>query len=237
VSAGLSSPWRKDLAQGGRRILDGLFKKVVLVTLVFPHVLPAQPDSLAALTPGAALVGLWAYALYFYFDFSGYSDLAIGSARLMGLQLPENFNRPFVQKNIRELWTNWHMSLTSWLVDYVYWPLVRRLRELEFFRTRPVLLSAVGMNVTFIACGMWHGESLHFVVWGVYHGLGISAVTLYQRQKRKLRNPAVQRYFASPLSRWIGVLGTFNFFALGLALFVLDLRQLGILALALLGVR
>jgi alginate O-acetyltransferase complex protein AlgI len=234
LAAGGRSPWQQDFAQGGRRIVDGLFKKFVLVTLVFPHVLPTQPAALAAMTPIGALVGLWAYALYFYFDFSGYSDLAIGSARLMGVELPENFNRPFLQKNIRDVWTNWHMSLTSWLVDYVYWPVVRQLRNLEFFRPRPVLLSIVGMNVTFVACGMWHGESLHFVAWGAYHGLGISVLNLYQRWKRQLRHPEVQRYFASSLSRWAGALVTFHFFAFGLALFVLDLERLGVLAAALL---
>jgi alginate O-acetyltransferase complex protein AlgI len=230
-------PWKQEFARGGRRIVDGLFKKVVLVTLVFPHVLPSQPAALAGLTPGGALLGLWAHSLYFYFDFSGYSDLAIGSARLMGIELPENFDRPLLQKNIRDLWASWHMSLTSWLVDYVYWPVVRLLRNLDFFRPRPILLSAIGMNVTFVACGMWHGEALHFVAWGVYHGVGISAVTVYQRRKRSIRHPALQRYFDSRLSRWIGAAVTFNFFALGLALFVLDSGQLRRLALALTGVR
>jgi alginate O-acetyltransferase complex protein AlgI len=235
LTGGDLSPWRQDLAQGGRRIIDGLFKKFVLVTLLFPHVLPTQSAALATMTPGRALVGLWAYALYIYFDFAGYSDLAIGSARIMGVELPENFNWPFIHKNIREAWANWHMSLTSWLVDYIYFPVVRRLRPVEFFRSRPVLLSIVGMNVTFVACGMWHGESLHFLAWGAYHGLGLSALTIYERQKRRIRLPALRRYFASPVSRWVGTLATFNYFAVSLPLFVLDLPQLKTLAATLLG--
>jgi D-alanyl-lipoteichoic acid acyltransferase DltB (MBOAT superfamily) len=193
---------------------------------VFPYVLPDQVDALSKVTPAGAALGLYAYAVYFFLDFSAYTDLAIGGARLVGVSLPENFNKPFLQKNIRDLWSSWHMSLTSWLVDYVYWPVVRRLRELEYFRTRPVLLSVVGMNVTFIACGIWHGEAPHFVLWGLFHGLGISVVNVYQRQKKKIRNAAVQRYFQSSLSRWIGAFGTFNFFAAGLALFVLDTQKL-----------
>ena len=118
------------------------------------------------------------------------------------------------------------MSLTGWLIDYVYWPVVRKLRNVEFFRPRPVLLSIVGMNVTFVACGMWHGESPHFILWGAYHGLGISALNLYQRQKRKIRSKLLQRYFASRYSRWVGMFATFNFFAAGLALFVLDIDKL-----------
>jgi alginate O-acetyltransferase complex protein AlgI len=226
LATGRSGTLPADLAAGGERIVHGLFKKLVLVSLVFPHVLTAQARPLAALSPLEVGLGLYAQALYVYFDFSAYSDLAIGGARLMGLTLPENFNQPFLQKNIRDLWTNWHMSLTSWLVDYIYWPVVRKLRNLEWFRTRPVLLSIVGMNVTFICCGIWHGEAAHFLVWGAYHGLGISMVNLYQRQKKRIRNARLQRYFQSRASRVLGALGTFNFFAAGLALFVLDFDQL-----------
>ena len=216
---------RRDLIQGGERIVHGLFKKLVLVKLTFPYVL-GQGKALGALEPWEVAVGLYAYAFYFYFDFAGYTDMAIGAARLMGMELPENFNRPFLQRNIRDLWSSWHMSLTNWLVDYIYWPLVRKLRNLEFFQARPLLLSIVGMNVTFLACGAWHGEALHFILWGAYHGAGISLLMIYQRRKRSIRAPLVQRYFRSRTSRVVGSVVTFHFFALGLALFVLDLGQL-----------
>ena len=222
-----------DLANGGERIVHGLFKKFVLVPIVFPYILAAPGRSLAGLTPIEAVLGLYAYALYFYFDFSAYSDLAIGGARVIGLTLPENFNHPFRQKNIRDLWANWHMTLTSWLIDYVYWPVVRKLRNLEYFRPRPVLLSVVGMNVTFIACGIWHGEAAHFILWGAYHGLGISIVNVYQRQKKRIRSAPLQRYFQSRASHVVGAVGTFNFFAAGLALFALDVGQLRTLLAAL----
>lgn len=218
-----------DLKAGGERIIHGLFKKFVLVQLVYPHVLTNQAQALSAVSPVTVLLGLYAYAFYFYFDFAGYSDLAIGTARLLGIQLPENFNSPFLKRNIRELWTNWHISLTSWLVDYIYWPLVRKMRDASYFREHPVLLSNIGMIVTFIACGMWHGEAPNFLIWGVYHGLGISVLTIYQRQKRKAKAVWLQRYFRSRASRVIGTLSTFNFFALGLAFFVLDMRNLRIL--------
>ncbi len=153
--------FRRDLALGGARIVHGLFKKIVLVKLLFPHIL-GQGKALGDLGAGQVVLGLYVYAIYFYVDFAGYTDLAIGSARLLGMELPENFKHPFMQRNIRDLWSGWHMSLTNWLIDYVYWPLVRKLRHVEFFRPRPLLLSIVGMNATFLACGAWHGESLHF---------------------------------------------------------------------------
>lgn len=224
-----------DLRAGGERIVHGLFKKVVLVPLVMPYLLTRQAQPLDQATLLDAVTGLYAYALYFFFDFAGYTDLAIGGARVIGIRLPENFRQPFFQKNIRDLWTNWHMTLTSWLVDYVYWPTVRALRNLDYLRTRPVLLSVIGMNVTFVSCGIWHGEAPHFVLWGAYHGLGISVLNVYQRQKKRIRNRHVQRWFASRYSRWLGAFATFNFFAAGLALFVLDVGQIRALLGALLG--
>jgi alginate O-acetyltransferase complex protein AlgI len=185
---------------------------------------PVQEMSLWQVT-----LGLYAYAFYFYFDFSGYTDLAIGSARIMGFVLPENFDVPFLRKNIQQLWANWHISLTSWLTDYIYWPLVRKLRNGEYFRTRPILLSNVAIVVTFVACGIWHGDTASFVLWGLYHGLGIAAVNTYQNWKRKVRHPAARAYFVSTYSRVIGTVLTFHFFAMGLLPFVLDLPQIRLL--------
>jgi len=223
-----------DLSRGGQRIVHGLFKKLVLAKLVFPFTLMAIGGSLDAVGRRGIALGLYASALYFYFDFAAYSDLAIGAARLLGMTLPENFDNPFLRRNIRELWTHWHMSLTSWLVDYVYWPVVRRLRQVALFRPRPVLLSTAAMTVTFIACGLWHGEALNFILWGACHGVAISLVTVYQRRKRTVRSPALQRYFQSRTGAVIGAVGTFHFFAAALVLFLFDLSQLRILARALL---
>jgi D-alanyl-lipoteichoic acid acyltransferase DltB (MBOAT superfamily) len=215
-----------DLRLGAERIVHGLFKKLVLVQLVYPYILTNQPLSPEASSFLGFVGSLYAYALYAYLDFSAYTDLAIGAARLMGIELPENFDWPFRQKNIREFWSHWHMSLTNWLVDYVYWPLVRKLRNVPYFRSRPVTLSIVGMNVTFVACGMWHGEAFHYVLWGAYQGIGISIAQIYQRQKKRLRSPRLQRYFASKYSHAAGAVLTANYFAFGGALFVLDLGQL-----------
>ncbi len=219
-----------DLKAGAERVVHGLFKKLVLVQLLYPHILTSSAPGLAGLSFFEIVGGLYAYAFYFYFDFSGYTDLAIGCARILGIELPENFRSPFLKKNIRDLWTNWHMSLTSWLVDYIYWPIVRKLRSRDAFRDHPVLLSNIGMIITFVICGMWHGEGLNFIVWGAYHGLGISLVTVYQRRKRTVRSLRLQRYFRSPASGALGIAGTFNFFALGLAFFVLDWEGLRALA-------
>jgi len=217
---------RADWKAGLERIVHGLFKKFVLAQILFPYILGNQGTQLDNLSLSGLILGLYSYAFYFYFDFAGYSDLAIGTARLMGIGLPENFNNPFLKRNIRELWTNWHMSLTNWLVDYIYWPIVRGLRNQEFFRRHPIALSNIGMVITFIICGMWHGQAPHFIIWGAYHGVGIAILTIYQRQKRKVKNAILQSYFHSGISHALGIFLTFNFFVFGLSLFVLDLPQL-----------
>jgi alginate O-acetyltransferase complex protein AlgI len=223
------APFRSDLAAGLERIVHGLFKKTVLTVIVFHYTLTNVGVPIEKMALWQIIVGLYALALYFYFDFSGYTDLAIGSARIMGFVLPENFDYPVLKRNIQQFWNHWHMSLTSWLTDYIYWPVVRKLRSGEFFRRHPVLLSNVAILVTFLICGIWHGDTLNFAIWGLYHGLGIACVNTYQQWKRKVRHPTARRYFASTWSYGLGVIATFNFFALGQSLFVLnsaDLRAL-----------
>lgn len=225
-AAARNSTLRADLASGLSRVIDGLFKKLVLAAIFLPYTVTNTGIPIQEMAVWQIMLGLYAYALYFYFDFSGYTDLAIGGARLMGFVLPENFNLPFLKRNIQQLWANWHISLTSWLTDYVYWPLVRRLRNAEFFRRHPILLSNVAIIVTFAACGIWHGDTLSFLLWGLYHGLGIAVVNTYQNWKRKVRHPMAREYFQSTYSRWTGVVMTFNFFAVGQLLFVLDFQQI-----------
>jgi alginate O-acetyltransferase complex protein AlgI len=224
-------PFWDDVRSGSERIVHGLFKKFVLVQIVFPytHIIGGDAGALSQLSFPRIILGLYAYALYFYFDFSAYSDLAIGAGRILGIVLPENFNNPFLRRNIRELWANWHMSLTQWLIDYIYWPLVRRFRNLDYFRTHPLLLSVLAMTITFLACGMWHGETVNFIFWGAYHGIGISIVTIYQRLKGRIRADFARKYFSSTFSKAAGTLLTFNFFAFGLSLFVLDMGRFKIL--------
>ena len=224
-----TEPFRSDLTAGLERIVHGLFKKTVLAVIVFPYTLTNMGVPVEKMALWQIFLGLYALALYFYFDFSGYTDMALGAARIMGFVLPENFDSPFLKKNIQQLWNHWHMSLTTWLTDYVYWPVVRRMRNGEFFRRRPILLSNVAILVTFLICGIWHGDTLNFAIWGLYHGIGISGVNTYQQWKRKVRNPTARKYFASSWSYGLGVIATFNFFALGQSLFVLNSADLGAL--------
>jgi alginate O-acetyltransferase complex protein AlgI len=151
-----------DFAAGVRRIVIGLGKKVLLAnTLAFAadHTFKRPPSDLGM---GAAWLGLICYGLQIYFDFSGYSDMAIGLGRLFGFTFPENFRHPYAAESVTEFWRRWHITLSSWLRDYVYIPLGGgRCR-------RPRVL--LNLLIVFALCGLWHGAAWTFLIWGLWHG-------------------------------------------------------------------
>lgn len=147
---------------GFERFALGLGKKVLLadsVAIIADGVFALPSDQL---TPTLAWLGAVAYAVQIYFDFSGYSDMAIGLGRMMGFQFKENFNRPYIAASFTEFWTRWHISLSSWLRDYLYVPLGGNRRG-----PRRTL---VNVFLVFLLSGLWHGAAWTFVLWGAYHG-------------------------------------------------------------------
>jgi D-alanyl-lipoteichoic acid acyltransferase DltB (MBOAT superfamily) len=120
---------------------------------------------------------VYAYAFQIYGDFSGYSDIAIGSAKMLGFELPMNFNSPYKAQNLREFWQRWHISLSTWLRDYLYIPLggSRRGRGRTY----------VNLMITMVLGGLWHGAARTFVFWGLYHGILLSLTRLFQRRPGK----------------------------------------------------
>src|SRR6185369_8202715 len=116
----------------------------------------------AELSPGHAWLGIACYTLQIYFDFSGYSDMAIGLGRMFGFRFPENFRWPYIANSIQEFWRRWHISLSSWFRDYLYIPLGGN-------RVSPARRYANLLTVFFL-CGLWHGASWNFVIWGLWHG-------------------------------------------------------------------
>ncbi len=160
--ATLRPPRAEDVERGLARIGAGLFKKVVLADTLAAYVDPvfAAPGDAPG---GNVLLAAYAYAFQIYFDFSGYCDIAIGLGVLFGIRLPENFRRPYRAASIREFWQRWHITLSSWLRDYLYIPLGGNRRG----ATR----TAANLMVTMLLGGLWHGAAWHFVVWGGYHGL------------------------------------------------------------------
>jgi alginate O-acetyltransferase complex protein AlgI len=152
-----------ELARAGAiRFAHGLAKKVLIADRVSPVADAAFAQGIHGMTAGGAWLGALAYTMQIYFDFSGYSDMAIGIAMMLGFRLPENFNHPYSSVSITDFWRRWHMTLSRWFRDYVYIPLGGS-RVSEAFIYRNLLL-------TFIVTGFWHGAAWSFVVWGLYHG-------------------------------------------------------------------
>jgi D-alanyl-lipoteichoic acid acyltransferase DltB (MBOAT superfamily) len=194
-------------ADGLWRLFIGIFKKVALAT-IFSSI--HDVTRVNGVTGVEIWLWLLSYAFYLYFDFAGYSDIAIGAARLLGLRLPENFANPYIQPNITRFWQAWHITLSTWLRDYIFFPLSRTL--LRRFGSRfSALILLVSHLTTMAVCGLWHGLSLGFLMWGIWHGLGL----FVHSQVPALR----QRFHLPMLPAPLSILLTFVFVTLGWAFF------------------
>ena len=147
------------------RIGSGLVKKVVFADVLGGYVDPvfSSPDTYGGLN---LLLAVYAYAFQIYFDFSGYSDIAIGLARLFGYRIPENFDRPYLAASPREFWRRWHISLSTWLRDYLYVSLGGN--------RVPAVRVQLNLMITMLLGGLWHGANWNFVLWGGFHGFLLS---------------------------------------------------------------
>jgi D-alanyl-lipoteichoic acid acyltransferase DltB (MBOAT superfamily) len=208
----------EDLVAGFRLILFGLFKKIAIADRLGPAVatIHGSPELHSSLE---LLFGAYAFAIQLYADFSGLTDIALGIGRLFGIKGPENFNLPFFASNLQDYWRRWHMSLTSWLGDYLFTPLRMGLRDLGQFG----LAAAVFLNM--VAIGVWHGFTGPYLAFGIYHGvaLAVSVLTLKRRDQFFKAHPALARVrsFAAPLL-------TFHLVVLGMILFRAESLQLAV---------
>ena len=169
--AGVKSVSASDGVWGLLRVTSGMLKKGVADNLTIW--IDYQAPRFEALDLQTRWLFLILVALRIYLDFSGYSDMAIGYARLMGIRLPENFNWPYIARNIDEFWRRWHISLSSWIRDYIYIPLGGNRRG--------VPRQIVNGLLAFAICGLWHGAAWNFALWGLYHGLGLVICSNYAR--------------------------------------------------------
>lgn len=183
-------------------IMLGLIKKVAIADMIGANLVDRvfdQPQLYSSLETLAAIYG---YALQIYFDFSGYSDIAIGSALLLGFKLPVNFNSPYRARNPREFWKRWHITLSNWLFDYVYVSLGGlRKRRFNLYRN---------LVVTFLIGGLWHGAAWTFVIWGGLHGLGLSVSHWWNAWRKRSGGKTAQPGWA----RAVCVIATFHFVCL-----------------------
>ncbi len=182
-----------------RIMLIGFFKKIAVADILGIFVNTVYEDMAAASGP-TVLIATLLFAFQIFCDFSGYSDIAVGCAKLFGVNLTENFKSPYISKNIKEFWNRWHISLSKWLRDYIYFPLGgSRVKKWRW---------AMNVLIVFFISGLWHGASYNFIIWGVLHGAFqiVGVLTL------KYRNAAWRKVRVDPDGKIVSVLriiGTF----------------------------
>jgi D-alanyl-lipoteichoic acid acyltransferase DltB (MBOAT superfamily) len=202
----------------GQRIFLGLFKKFVIADTL---AIIALNDALATQvrTMGWMWIIVYAYAFQIYFDFSGYTDIAIGIARLVGIKLPENFAAPYTKPNLTQFWNSWHMSLTQWFRSYFFNPFNRWMRGLKHIPAWVMIL--MGQAATMLLIGLWHGITVNFILWGLWHGIGLFLQNRWSEFIRTRYTTVGQNIGLQPVLQISSILLTFHFVALGWVFFAL----------------
>lgn len=181
-------PKKLDAAAGGRAlflIAMGLVKKLMIADYLAGNLVNRVFDFPKLYTGAEVLIAVYAYAFEIYYDFSGYTDIALGSAMLLGIKLPVNFNRPYAAENIADFWRRWHISFSNWLRDYLYFSLPGK--RVKFF-------AYLNLFITFVIGGLWHGASWNFVLWGALHGIGLAFLRLWQTWRGSAKAKGFWRY-------------------------------------------
>ena len=192
-------------------ILTGLFKKAIISDYISLNFVDRIFDEPLLYSGFECLMGIYGYALQIYCDFSGYSDMAIGLALLLGFRFPKNFDSPYKSATITEFWRRWHISLSSWLKDYLYISLGGNRKG----KARTYL----NLFLTMLIGGLWHGAAIRFVLWGTLHGV---ALALHKLWLSVVPGAKVSGYQMHPLSRLAGILVTFHLVCFGWLLFRAD---------------
>lgn len=195
------------IVAGLRQMLWGFFKKVVIADRLSIYVDPIfkYPTHHSGISCAVASVF---FAFQIYCDFSGYTDIAIGAARVLGIHLMTNFNFPFFSKSVTEYWRRWHISLSTWLSDYVFTPTITSLRN---WGKNAVVF---GLFLTFFISGLWHGAGWTYIIWGLLHGLAVSYEFITKKTRKKLFSKLPQH-----LNNSLSVVLTFSYVTFGLIFF------------------
>jgi membrane protein involved in D-alanine export len=200
-----------DLDGAFHRVFTGFLYKFILAALIKQYWLDPMSQGNNVLHIG---LYMYAYTFYLFFDFAGYSAFAVGLSYLFGIHTPENFNRPFLSRDIRDFWNRWHMSLSFWFRDHIYNRFVFTALKNKWFKDR-YTASYVGYVITMGLMGLWHGTAWHYIVYGLYHGVLLALTTWLDRRfkgNRLLNSKAFIWQAAS-------ILLTFHLIAIGLLIF------------------
>lgn len=177
-----------EASEGGRALFligMGLMKKLMIADFLGANLVNRVFDFPNLYSGVETLIAVYAYALQIYYDFSGYTDIAIGSAMLLGIKLPQNFNAPYAAENVADFWRRWHITLSNWLRDYIYFSLPGK---------RSKRMAYVNLTITMVLGGLWHGAAWTFVIWGALHGIGLAVVRFWQTKTGTAKATGFWRY-------------------------------------------
>ncbi len=197
------------LGVGLQKILRGMIYKFGFAFLIQYLIMDQLP---AEHTIQSTIVYMYAYTLYLFFDFAGYSNFAVGTAYILGIRVGENFNKPFLARNMKEFWERWHISLSQWFGDYIFKRFVLNTMRRKVFKSRKAAGRA-GNMVTMLVMGIWHGPYLFYILYGLYEGLALVATDVY------LKSRLYKKIKKGPLFDWISRVICFHVAAFGMLLF------------------
>ena len=224
---------REQILAGLERVLFGLVKTLLLSHYLGVWVTPILADP-GLHGPGVLLLAAYVSILRFYFDFSGYSDIAIGVSALFGIEIQENFDNPLIRRNLAQLWRRWHMTLTAWLRRYLFLPISRGILG-SGGGARDTLALVAAQSVTMTFCGLWHGLGWNFLLWGLLQAVGLIWVGRPARAVGRYLPVRVREFWReSRLGYALSMVITFHYFALTSVLVFMGIEQAGVYARSLL---
>ncbi|WP_294156033.1 D-alanyl-lipoteichoic acid biosynthesis protein DltB [uncultured Clostridium sp.] len=195
---------------GMEHILKGILYKFCIAALISTLWMDKIPDEI---TFHNSVSYMYAYSMYLFFDFAGYSAFAIGTSYFLGIRTPENFNLPFLSKSMKEFWNRWHISLSKWFGDYIYSRFVLNSMRKKMFKNR-IHASHAAQIITMLVMGLWHGITPYYIIYGLYQGIALVLTDIYERKSKFYKNYKKEKWF-----QCVQVIVTFNVVCFGLLIF------------------
>ena len=195
---------------GIKRIIRGIVYKFIIANLISALWMSKIPTDVTFIN---SLNYMYAYSLYLFFDFAGYTAFAVGTSYILGIRLPENFNKPFLSKDMKEFWTRWHISLSKWFGDYIYSRFVLNSMRNKRFKNR-ITASHIGQLLTMFIMGAWHDLKWFYIIYGLYQGVVLVCTDIYQHRSKFYRTHKKEKWF-----QYIQIVVTFHIACFGLLLF------------------
>lgn len=198
------------LISGSEHIIKGILYKFCIAGLI--NILWMNRIS-TCINIGNSMQYMYAYSLYLFFDFAGYSAFAVGTSYILGIKTPENFNMPFLSKSMKEFWNRWHISLSKWFGDYIYSRFVLNSMRHKRFKSR-IYASHVGQMITMLVMGFWHGINSYYIIYGLYQGAALVLTDIYERKSKFYKKHKKEKWF-----QYVQVIVTFHIACFGLLIF------------------